>query len=314
LSTTLAGVRIESEISFHSGSRSTPRAVADLASGQHGVVARRQLIALGIGRSGIDHWVHAGRLHPVHAGVYAVGHRVLSQHGRWMAAVLAFGPGAVLSHRAAAGLWGVRRSRALEVTAARRCRRPGILTHRAVLPPDEVTTRAGIPLTTITRTIFDMAAVCRFHDVEAAANQAEYQQLTDTLSLGELAARHPGHRGAATISRLLAEHRIGTRMTRSELEKAFLVFVDEHRLPPPDAANIQIEAGGRLHECDFVWRRQRLIVELDGPGHAARKAFPDDRADDRALRVAGWSVVRVTERHLTVDRRALAADLRELTR
>jgi hypothetical protein len=309
-------VEIEGAI-FHgmdeqSTARGLDEAIAGLAGRQHGVVARWQLAELGLGRGAIDLRIAAGRLHRVHAGVYAVGHRVLSQRGRWMAAVLACGPGAVLSHRAAAALWGVRRSSALEVTSPRHRRRPRIITHRRVLAPDEVTTRAVIPVTTITRTIFDLAAVSPFHDVEAAVNQAEYDEIKDCLSLAALAARYPHRRGQATIKRLIAEHRIGTTMTRSDLEQAFLAFLDANRLPRPDRTNTHIEAAGRLHECDVVWYRERLIVELDGPGHRTTRAFHDDRKDDRALKVAGWTVIRVTELHLTIDRRQLAADLRQL--
>src|SRR2546423_11940748 len=188
--------------------RDVDAVIARLAARQHGVVARWQLLAGRLGRRAIDHRVERGRLHEVHRGVYAVGHQALSQRGRWMAAVLAAGPGAVLSHRAASGLWGVRRSNALEITAPGRRRRPGIVTHEALLPRDEVTTRAGIPVTTISRTIFDLAAVASFHDVEAAANQAHYHRLTDTLSLAALVARYPHRRGNATIRRLLQEQRI----------------------------------------------------------------------------------------------------------
>jgi hypothetical protein len=294
-------------------SNSRDAMVAALAARQHGVVARWQLLARDLSRDVIDRGVARGRLHVVHSGVYAVGHRVLSRNARWMAAVLAGGPGAGLSHRAAASLWSVRGGFALEITTPRLCRRPGIIAHRATLPADEVTTRAGIPVTTIVRTIFDLAAVAPFHDVEAAANQAEYQQLADTLSLSDLAARYPNQRGLATIKRLIRDARIGRTMTRSELETAFLAFLDVHRLPRPDATNIFIEAGGRLHECDAVWYAPRLIVELDGPGHDTRQALHEDRTDDRALTVAGWRVVRVTERHLTTDQRQLAADLRALT-
>src|SRR3954453_21449092 len=125
-------------------------ALAGLASRQHGVVARWQLTAFG--DDAIDHRIAAGRLHRIHRGVYAVGHSVLSMRGHWHAAVLTGGPGTVLSHRAAAGLWDLRNTRALEGTSPRPLRRPGIITHRATLPPDEVTTRGGIPTTTAART------------------------------------------------------------------------------------------------------------------------------------------------------------------
>src|SRR3954454_8663619 len=193
----------------HSGGEVTERSrdarIAALAGRQHGVVAGRQLRAVGVGPDAITYRRRSGRLHELHRGVYAVGHTVLSIRGRWMAAVLAAGPDAVLSHRAAAGLWGVRRSTALEITASRRIRHDGIVPHRATLPSDEITTRAGIPVTTITRTIFDLAAVARFHDVEAAVNEAQYRELKDSLSLAALAARYPGRRAQQTIRRLITE-------------------------------------------------------------------------------------------------------------
>src|SRR5438094_5302859 len=130
----------------------TPRrdvAVAELARRQHGTVARAQMLALGMGAGAIKHRLACGRLQEVHRGVYAVGHSLLSMRGRWMAAVLAAGPGAHLTHRGAAGLWGLRRSEALEVTTTRHCCRPGLIIHRATLSPDEITTRADIPVTTV---------------------------------------------------------------------------------------------------------------------------------------------------------------------
>jgi len=291
-----------------SPSRSLDALIAALADRQHGVAARTQLLARGVGGDAIDHRIAIGRLHVLHPGVYAVGHRVVSIRGRWMAAVLAAGSGAALSHRAAAGLWTIRQSTALEVTAPRRCRRPGILTHRAVLPADETTVLDGIPVTTVSRTILDLAAVLPAHQVESALSQADYRRRTDVLSLGDLVARYPHRRGVTTIRKLLAD---GAAMTRSELERAFLAFVDAEGLSRPHT-NTHIHAGGRWHECDAVWPAAKLIVELDGyDAHRTRKAFDDDRADDRLLRLAGWFVTRVTSRHLREPAR-LAAELRGL--
>src|SRR3954452_15938015 len=131
--------------------RSADALIAALADRQHGVVARRQLLALGLPARAIDHRLERGRLHVLHRGVYAVGHRVLSQRGQWMAAVLACGGGAVLSHRSAAALWAIRPTSraAIEVTTPRKLRpRTGLLPHCAVLPADEVTILDGIPVTT----------------------------------------------------------------------------------------------------------------------------------------------------------------------
>lgn len=146
--------------------------VAELARRQHGVVARRQLHDLGIGRDAVDHRLRAGRLHRVHRGVYAVGHPLLTRHGPWMAAVLTV-EGAVLSRRAAAALWGIRPSDRLEITVPRPVRsRARIEIHRERLPEDEVTHHEGIPVTTPARTLLDLAATMTAHDLERAVNQA----------------------------------------------------------------------------------------------------------------------------------------------
>src|SRR4051794_38087792 len=204
--------------------------LAALAQEQHGVVARWQLLARGLTRREIVRRLETGRLHEIHRGVYAVGHSVLSPHGHWHAAVLAGGPGAVLSHRAAAGLWDLRNTRALEITSPRHLRRPGIITHRATLPPDEVTTRGGIPTTTAARTT---STSPRCSHARTSFHQSEYRNLTGPLSLGALAARSPGRRGTATIRAVLDDARQTTGITKSELEKAFLAFLDENGLPRP---------------------------------------------------------------------------------
>src|SRR4051794_41632655 len=126
--------------------------VHESAERQHGVVERQQLVDLGIAERTIARWLAAGRLHEVHRGVYAVGHRRLTQRGRWMAAVLAGGAGTVLSHRAAPALWQIRASDTIEVTTLRRLRRSGIVAHNNTLQPDEITTHDGIPVTTVART------------------------------------------------------------------------------------------------------------------------------------------------------------------
>src|SRR5204862_2621102 len=182
------------------------------------------------------------------------------------------GRAAYLSHRAAAGLWGIRRSQAVEITCERKIKRLGIAAHRAILLPDEVTTRAGIPVTTAARTVFDMAAVCPHHDVEAAFHQAEFQNLTGPLSLGALVARYPGRRGTATIRRILNDARHTTGVTRSALEEAFLAFLDEHALPRPHRNMFVLGA-----ERDCVWPEHHLIVELDSwDAHSGRKPFESD--------------------------------------
>src|SRR3712207_6216201 len=151
--------------------REVDRRIAALAHRQHGVVARRQLAEVGLGRGAIDHRLGCGRLLVVHRGVYAVGYRRMTRQARWMAAVLAAGPGAVLSHRAAAALWQIRRPDGIEVTRESKGRsRPGITVHTAPLPPDEVTEVDGIPTTTVPRTLLDLAAVVSEREFTRAAN------------------------------------------------------------------------------------------------------------------------------------------------
>jgi hypothetical protein len=291
------------------------RLIAELAERQHGVVARAQLLDLGLGRRAIEHRLDAGRLHRVLRGVYAVGHVVLSAEGRYMAAVLAGGRGAVLSHRAAASVWGLRASaRALpEITVARWRKPPrGIELHQARLPGDEVTALRGIPVTTPPRTLLDLAAVVEPQQVERAVGEAEIRRLTDPLTLDDLVGRYPRRPGVPVIKAILAASRFGATVTRSELEDRFLTFLDAAGLPRPEV-NSDIQVRGRWIEADCVWRARRLIVELDGRAvHATTQAFERDRARDRALQAAGWRVVRVTWRQLHDDPDALAADLRGL--
>ncbi len=290
--------------------------IARLAERQHGVVARAQLLELGLGRDAIGHRLDCGRLHPLHRGIYAVGHRALTREARWIAAVLASGSAAVLSHRSAAALWGLRVASGTraDVTVARRLRaRTGIAAHHAVLPADEVTVVRGIAVTTPPRTLLDLAAVVAPRHLERAVNDAEVLRLADALSLEQLVLRHPRRRGIAALRRILAHGRIGATVTRSELEDRFLAFLDRAGLPRPEV-NAALElAHGHWIEADSLWRAQRLVVELDGyASHATRTAFEHDRSRDRALQAAGWRVVRVTWRHLAHEPATVAAQLRAL--
>jgi very-short-patch-repair endonuclease len=284
-------------------------ATAALAERQHGVVSRSQLTELGLGRGAINRRVQRRRLHVVHLGVYAVGHRRLTMRGRWMAAVLAAGPGAVLSHRDAAALVGLRSSARglIEVSAPRRCRRPGIHTHVACLPPDEVTTHDGIPVTTIGRTLLDLAGILRRHQLKRAVEQAEVLRLAGSISLDALLARYPRRSGTPAL-REIREAGLTETVTRSDLEERFTAFLDAHDLPRP-RVNAVVEG----FEVDFHWPDQRLIVELDGrAAHHTITAFERDRARDRALQAAGWRVVRITWHQLQDKPVQIAADLAHL--
>jgi very-short-patch-repair endonuclease len=246
----------------------------------------------------------------MYRGVYAiVGRRLLTKHGHWMAAVLACSPGARLSHRAAAALWGMRGGARLEVTVPRGRRpRNGIHLHWADLPDDEVTTHEGIPTTTVPRTLLDLSAIVQRDELRSALRQAEQLRLTDPLWLGDLIERYPRKPGVPILRAVAEEARRGMNVVRSELEERFQAFVLNAGLPAPKT-NIRIEE----LEVDCAWPRERLIVELDGRSvHGVTDAFELDRARDRRLEAAGWRVVRITWRQLHDTLDDVEADLRRL--
>jgi very-short-patch-repair endonuclease len=275
------------------------------------------LHVLGVDDNAIAYRVRVGRLHRLHRGVYAVGHTVLTGRGRWMAAVLAAGPEAVLSHAAAGALWGLRPSAAVVVdvtvpgTGGRR-KRKGLRIHRARTL--ETTTHEGIPVTTPARTVLDLAAVLQRRPLERVLDQAENARLTEVASLVALGRAHPGHRGAGRLMAILDTHAPGTTLTRSELEERFLALCRDHDLPRP---LVNHPVAGR--ERDFVFAAQRLVVETDSwRHHHTREAFEGDRHRDAILLRAGYRTLRVTHRQLTDTpsdvaltlRAALAADRR----
>lgn len=290
--------------------------IAALAERQHGLVTREQLLALGLRRKAIDYRVSCGRLHVVQRGVYAVGHRLLSREGRWMAAVLAAGPGAVLSHTSAAALWRIRSSsgRRVDVTVPRVLRsRSAVRFHHASLPDDEVSRVRGMAVTTPPRTLLDLAGVVSRHELERAFREAAYLRLTDPRSVADLVARRPDGRGRAATRAILADRRIGATVTRSELEERFLSLVDTFDLPRPHVNALLDLPGAQRIEVDCLWRHQSLVVELDGhASHATSRGFERDRARDRALQAIGWRVIRITWRQLHEDSGAVVRDLRAL--
>ncbi len=288
--------------------------LAELAQRQHGAVARRQLRELGISDDRIKGRLRRRQLRPIHRGVYAYGFRPTGREARWMAAVLAGGPDAVLSHRSAAQLWGLQRgpSRAIEVTRARGWRAPdGVAIHRAALPDDERTAVDGIAVTTPPRTILDLAAVASRRQLERALNELEVRGLTDRLSIPDLLARYPRRRGIAVLRELLGEGAERGGVTENDFEELFVGLLDSHGLPRP-RFNADIAVAGRFFCADCLWRKERLIVELDGrAAHGTRKAFESDLERDRLLMADGWLVVRITWRQLRSGQRAIAADLRK---
>ena len=309
-----AEIAIDPAIRSEKRSRGADAAIAELASRQHGRVARWQLLALGLRSGAIDRRIAAERLHPEHRGVYAVGHRSRTREGRWMAAVLACGPCAVLSHRPAAAHWRLREAAHgpvhVTVPPGRHSRR-GIVVHHSRLRADEITVHDEIPVTTVPRTILDIAASGDRREVERALNESEFLRLTDPLSLRDLHDRHRGHRGVRTVRQVLEAVVLGIHVTRSELEEVFLALVARYGLPRP-LTNVVLEVG---FEVDCAWPEQRLVVELDGhASHATRAGFERDRERDRVLQAAGWRVVRIMWRQLREDPERVARDLARLLR
>jgi very-short-patch-repair endonuclease len=298
-------------------SRGVDWVIAALAERQHGVVGRAQLLRAGVGRRAIGGRLERGSLHLVHLGVYAVGHPLLSLEARWMAAVLACGPGAVLSHRAAGRLWGItpRSTAPPEVSRPGDFRsRRGIVAHRSPVSDDEASRVNGIPVTSISRTLLDLAAVLTKRQLEQALNEAEVLRLTGRLSLPELLERYPRRRGSAVLRALLRDGGAERGVTRSKLERRFQAVLASTDLPRP-RLNAHVSVQGRFFEVDCLWAEQRLIVELDGrEAHGTDLAFEKDRERDRLLLVEGWRVTRVTWRQLRDDAPAVIADLRRLLR
>jgi very-short-patch-repair endonuclease len=276
--------------------------IAKLVDRQHGVVTRGQLIDAGLGPGCIGGRVRRRRLLPVQRGVYRVG--PLSPQVRIMAAVLTC-PGAVASHGSAGFLWDLApHPGEAHITAARAgANRPGIRRHRSELEADEVTTLHGIPLTTPARTLLDLAGAVGERELERALAQAERREAPRSELL-KLLDRHQGRRGVRILRKLLHGDRPAA-LTRSEAEERFLGLVTRAELERPEA-NISI--GG--FEVDFVWQRERVVVEVDGFAfHSSPASFESDRRRDAVLAAQGYLVVRVTWHQLVEEPEATVVRL-----
>ncbi|MDQ3675645.1 MAG: DUF559 domain-containing protein, partial [Actinomycetota bacterium] len=266
-------------------------------------IARPQLVALGLGRGAIDSRIRRGWLHPVHRGVYAVGHRRLSARGRWHAAVLACGNGAALSHLDAAALWDLRGSNASKIhvtvpSDGGRSRRSGVVLHRSrSLADDEVRTHEGISVTTVARTLLDIAGVLAPGPLARVVERSLMLRLFDLDAVNATLARYPTRKGSHTLSVIVADLHDEPQLTRSELEGYFIDLCDTHSLPRPE-----INQGVEGLTVDFLWMDHKLIIETDGrQTHGTPMAFERDRARDAALTVAGYRVVRFTYRQIVSE-------------
>jgi hypothetical protein len=280
-----------------------------IAERQDGVVSTAQLRAAGIGAGGIRHRVTAGRLHQLHRGVFALGHRRIGPRGLLFAAVLACGY-AVISHRAAAWVHNIIGPPALpiDVTTLRESRsRPGIRVHRSCSldPQRDVTYVDGLPMTTPARTLLDLAATRV--NLDRALREAEVQRVFDLTALNEVLERAPRHPGAARLRRAL-DGMDDPEPTDSELENILLELLKSAGLPTP-----VVGATVASRRRDFYWPEHRLVVEMDGARtHLTPTAFEDDRRRDAELAVAGIRTVRFTWRQATRDPDHVIGTLRTL--
>jgi hypothetical protein len=244
--------------------------------------------------------------------VYAVGHALVGASGRRLAAVRAYGAGALLSHWTAADQWGLRRSASAKIdvlTSARsRTGRPGIRLHRTrSLHPDDIAELDRIPITSVSRTIVDMAAAGTAHDVERAVHEAEVQRLLDVRAVEAALERTPNAKHTADVRAAIATPSPGP--TRRDLEDGFLALCRRHGIPDP-ILNAGVPTRIGVLEVDALWPAEQLVVELDGAAtHHTRKAFERDRRRDAALIVARHTVMRLTWDRITTDEDAVVADL-----
>ncbi len=279
-----------------------------LAVRQHGVFTFEQWVRLGLSSDALQRRADAGRVHRIHKGVCSlVPPQLLSRDGRYMAAVLACGPGAALSFRSAGVLLRLIGSGAelIDVsvpTAGGRSRRRGIRIHRTTtLRPQDVVPVHRIACTSVARTILDLCEVLDRRGVERAIDEAALLEILDLGTLRHQIERNAGSRAAAILDSVLAEHLPGSTPTWNDFEERFLALSRAVGLPDPEVqATIDLGDGEPMIRADFLWRAQRLIVETDGYRvHGRRGSFESDRRRDQRALLAGWGTVRVTWRQLT---------------
>lgn len=298
------GVRAEVHVSGTWEAR-----IAAIAERQRGRVSRRQLLAAGLSRGVIDRLVGRQLLFPVQRGVFAVGHPGPVELGDATAALLAAGPGAVLSHHTAAVLWGTRPTDSgdgqihVTVPEASSTRADGFRLHRArSLTNRDIQVRQRLPVTSPARTLLDLAPILTPRQLELAFDRALVARIMRADDLAELLFRGKGKHGTPALSALL-ERQHGSTLTRSQAEELFLELIRSAQLPTP-----RINARQSGYEVDFLWTEQRVVIEIDGYRfHSTRRAFEHDHRKDRDLRAAGLTVLRFTYDQLRREPQAVIA-------
>lgn len=287
--------------------------LARIAGRQHGLVSYRQLAAVGLSTKGVAWRVEKGRLERIHRGVYAVGHAQRTSEARWMAAVMACGWGAVLSHLDAAALWKIYDGEGALVHVTRTTKTgqqlSGVRVHRARrLEPEDVTIKDGIPVTSVARTLVDLTDVLGPDRILRSMREADYLRLLDLDTLNAAVQRARGRRRLKVLKQALAHHRPG-QIVRGELEHRFIELVRAAGLPAPDT-NVKVQTRRRRYTVDCLWREQRVAVELDGrAAHARTLAFESDRRKDAALSAIGLHPLRFTWYRVTNEPDEVIAEL-----
>ncbi len=264
---------------------------------------------MGLSEGMVKSRIRTGHLIPLHRGVFAVGHPRIGIRGEWLAAVLACGPGAVLSHASAAQLWGMRGSRGpIEVTRRSGHRRPhGVRLHQTrSLPPEHVTVETGIPVTTPERTALDMAARLDAQQMERFLVAGDRAKRIRWQKLHRVVEEGVGRKGRGMLRRVSLQVSPRAVDARSNPEIDLLVLCREAGLPEPEV-NVLVE--GKL--VDFLWPRERLVIEIDSYRyHGDRPAFEHDHESTIALMAAGYKVLRTTDKLLEADPRPLLSLIR----
>lgn len=273
------------------------------------MVSARQLHAMGFDGGAIKRRLRAGRLHRVHRGVYLVGHAAATEGAAEMAAVLTCGEGSVVSHRSAGRLWAfsslARWHTPIDVTVPGRDpgRKPDIRIHRVRrLDRRDVRRVRGLPVTAPARTLLDLAAILPQKVVESLLVEARAQGLVYAREITAQLERNRGRRGAAALRRVLQLER-GPALTRSEAERRLVRLLEVAALPFP-----MVNAKVARLEVDFLWRPERVVVEVDGyTYHSNKRAFERDRARDAVLVAGGHAVIRITWQQLVETPEAVIA-------
>jgi very-short-patch-repair endonuclease len=287
------------------------RAIARVGRRQDNVVTLAQLLEAGLGQRGVSHRVRAGTMQRLHRGVFLLGAAPPTPMARARAAVFACGDGAVVSHRSAAEILGLlpESATAVDVTVVGRNpgRHDGIRLHRPrALARDEVTSVRGVPVTSVARTICDLAATDSLREVEQAFQEALFRRAVSPAALAEILEREPRRRGAPVIRALIND----PRMTRSERERLLLRLIDQAQLPRP-VTNVRVHG----YLVDAYWPEQGLVLEFDGwQAHGHRRAFDGDRKRDQVMLANALRPMRATDRHLQHEPVALAVRIGQALR